>query len=77
VVENRELKERLPEVIRELNVRLDLCFSDGYLQLIQGLGEQSRAHRSPHHYDLKTYGLQEKDLLESCPALASTLSTLQ
>lgn len=77
VVENRELKEKLPEVIRELNCRLDLCFSDGFLQVIQSLGEQSRAHRSPHQYDLKTYGLQEQDLLESCPALASTLSTPQ
>lgn len=77
VVENRELKERLPEVIQELNVRLDLHFSEGYLQLIQDLGEQSRAHRSPHHYDLKTYGLQEEDLLKSCPTLASTLSTPQ
>ncbi len=75
VIQQSELKQRLPEVLELLASIFDLNYDAEFQARIPALGERSSVHRSPHRYALSDYGLDGIKLIADCPELPSTLTT--
>lgn len=72
VVDQRDLKNQLEEVIRTFAEKLSLEFSQVFWNTLSERSKSSRSHTSNHHYDLSEFGLNADQLRASCPTLEAT-----
>ncbi|MGA0369337.1 MAG: hypothetical protein ACO3N7_07800, partial [Kiritimatiellia bacterium] len=75
-VNHAELRQRLPELLRLLEERLELPFDPEFKARLTEWGEKSARHQSSHHYALADWDLDAESLRQTCPLMPSTLSTL-